>query len=127
MIAFVCGPYHDRELPNGEILKKEDNVWMARFVAIELWKRGITVICPHMNTLDFEGDNDDVYVKGYLEIIRRSVDLMILLPNWEFSANSCREREEALRCKIPAFNDLNDFLRSRGEKPSDTLVPDKET
>ena len=108
-------------------MKKEDNVWYARYVAIELWKRGITVICPHMNTSDFEGDNDDVYVRGYLEIIRRSIDFVVLLPNWKFSANSCRERNEAIGCKIPVFNDLNDFLRSRGEKPSGTSVPDKET
>ena len=127
MIAFVCGPYFDRELPDGSFLKKEDNVWYARYVAIELWKRDITVICPHMNTLDFEGENDDVYVRGYLEIIRRSIDLMILLPNWKFSAHSCKEREEALRFKIPVYNTLDDFLSIKGEKPLGTLVLDKET
>ena len=127
-IAFVCGPYFDRELPDGSFLKKEDNVWMARHVAIELWKRDIAVICPHLNTQDFETEvsDDSIFVRGYLEIIRRIIDLMILLPNWQFSANSCREREEALRFKIPVYNDLDDFLRSREEKPSGTLVPDKE-
>jgi len=128
-IAFVCGPYFDRELPDGSFLKKEDNIWYARYVAIELWKRGITVICPHLNSQDFETEvgDDSIFVRGYLEIIRRSIDLMILLPNWKFSANSCREREEALRFKIPVYNTLDDFLSIRGEKPSGTLVPDKET
>jgi len=117
--AFVCGPYFDRELPDGSFLKKEDNVWMARHVAIELWKRDIAVICPHLNTQDFETEvsDDSVFVRGYLELIRRSIDLMIVLPNWQFSENSCREREEALRFKIPIYNSLDDFLRSREEKP----------
>ena len=117
MICFVVGPYHDRELPNGEILKKEDNVWMARHVAIELWKRDITVICPHLNSQDFETEvsDDSIFVRGYLEIIRRSIDLMILLPNWEISENSKKEREEALRFKIPVYNTLDDFLNIKGE------------
>ena len=110
-------------------MKKEDNVWYARYVAIELWKRGITVICPHLNSQDFETEvsDDFIFVRGYLEIIRRSIDLVILLPNWKFSANSCREREEALRFKIPVYNTLDDFLSIKEGKPSDTLVPDKET
>ena len=117
--AFVCGPYFDRELPDGSFLKKEDKVWMARHVAIELWKCDIAVICPHLNTQDFETEvsDDSVFVRGYLELIRRSIDLMIVLPNWQFSENSCREREEALRFKIPIYNSLDDFLRSREEKP----------
>ena len=118
MIAFVCGPYFTRKLPNEKFLKQEDNIWMARFVALELWKREIAVICPHLNSQDFETEvsDDSIFVRGYLEIIRRSIDLMILLPNWEISENSKKEREEALRCKIPVCKDLNDFLRSRGEK-----------
>jgi len=119
VIAFVCGPYFDRELPDGSFLKKEDNIWYARHVALALWERGITVICPHLNSQDFETEvsDDFIFVRGYLEIIRRTIDFMVLLPNWKFSANSCREREEALRCKIPVYNDLNDFLSFRGEKP----------
>ena len=115
--AFVCGPYFDRELPDGSFLKKEDNVWMARHVAIELWKRDIAVICPHLNTQDFETEvsDDSIFVRGYLEIIRRIIDIVILLPNWQLSANSCREREEALRFKIPVYNTLDDFLNIKGE------------
>jgi len=119
MIAFVCGPYFDRKLPDGSFLKKEDNVWYARYVAIELWKRDITVICPHLNTLDFETEvsDDSIFTRGYLEIIRRIIDIVILLPNWQLSADSHREREEALRFKIPVYNTLDDFLSIKGEKP----------
>ena len=130
MIAFVCGPYFTRKLPNEKFLKQEDNIWMARFVALELWKREIAVICPHLNSQDFETEvsDDSIFVRGYLEIIRRSIDLMIVLPNWQLSANSCREREEALRFKIPVYNTLDDFLNIKEGKPSGgTLAPDKET
>ena len=118
MIAFVCGPYFTRKLPNEKFLKQEDNVWMARFVALELWKREIAVICPHLNSQDFETEipDDSIFVRGYLEIIRRTIDFMVLLPNWEISENSKKEREEAIRCKIPVYLDLNDFLKSKGEK-----------
>lgn len=124
MIGFIVGPYFTRELPNGQLLKKEDNIWAARHVSLELWKRGIPNICPHMNTQDFEQEEkeDSKFVTGYLQIIRR-VDFIILLPNWRRSANSVKEFAEAKACGLSVYHGLAEFLeKARGEilsAPSD--------
>ncbi len=48
-ILYVCGPYKGTD--STETTK---NVMTARSYAIEAWRRGWTVFCPHLNSAHFE-------------------------------------------------------------------------
>jgi len=66
-VIYVAGKYRARTI-FGVIW----NILKARKKAIELWKEGWVVICPHMNTALFDGHcEDNVWLDGDLEIVKR--------------------------------------------------------
>jgi hypothetical protein len=69
-------------------------------VAVEYWKKGYAVICPHLNTHDFDDEvsYEDV-LAGDLEIVRRC-DVIVMLPDWENSNGAKQEYEEAKRWRL---------------------------
>lgn len=96
MIVYTAGPYR------GDVL---GNILQARKVAIELWEKGYTVICPHMNTAFFDFDcsvDNSVYLAGDLEILERC-DAIVMLPNWEQSDGARAELDFAQRMNIPDY------------------------
>ncbi len=77
----------------------------ARRAAFEVWKRGHAALCPHLNTM-FMDDPDistDVFYNGDLEMIRRCVDGMLMLPGWRDSKGSVAEWKYAKELDIPIF------------------------
>lgn len=97
MIVYISGKY-----TNGDI---SSNILLARKVAIELWERGLVVICPHLNTANFEQDcriGYDRYITGDLEILSRC-DVIEMLPNWEESNGARDEHGFALEMDMPIF------------------------
>jgi hypothetical protein len=95
-LAYVAGPY--RAPDEWGVLT---NIRNAESVALELWKLGFAVICPHKNTALFGGAApDDVWLKGDLEMIRRC-DLLVLIPGWEASSGSREEKRKAEEWGIP--------------------------
>ena len=89
MVLYLAGPYR------GDI---DANITAARKVAIELWERGYTVICPHLNTAHFEVDcnlPESEYIRRDLEILSRC-DAIVMLPGWEKSEGACAELDYAL-------------------------------
>jgi hypothetical protein len=94
-IAYVAGPYRAGS-PSG-IVK---NIRNAEEVAIGLWWEGYAVICPHKNTALFDGlAPDDVWLKGYLAILRRC-DLVVMVDGWWRSEGAKAERIYAQQRKI---------------------------
>jgi len=92
-VVYISGPYSNG---GGTI---EENITRARKVAIRYWEMGYTVICPHLNTINFENDcklDWEDYVEGDLELIRRS-DIIIMLAGWGNSAGATTEHAEARR------------------------------
>lgn len=81
MIVYIAGPYR------GDV---DANIQRAREVAIEMWRMGYTVFCPHLNTAHFEidcGVEDARYLQGDLEILARC-DAMVLIHGWEKSSGA---------------------------------------
>ena len=72
-VVYIAGPYRA-----DTIRETVENIRMAEKTAIEYWKLGYTVICPHMNTALFDGIlPDEVWLEGALELLKRA-DILAL-------------------------------------------------
>lgn len=86
-LAYVAGPYRDAR----GAYYVEQNIRAAEAVAVELWRLGFAVICPHTNTRMFDGAAPDaVWLAGDLEMVRR-VDVLVTLPTWALSQGARNE------------------------------------
>lgn len=98
-IAYVAGSYR-ADTVNGI----HDNIERARAVAVELWRMGYAVICPHLNSAMMDGVvPDHRFIDGDIEIVRRAADCIIMLPGWEYSDGSVRECGWAQKFHIKVF------------------------
>lgn len=98
-VAYVAGKYRDSRGP----YYIRENIRAAEAVAVELWRMGFAVICPHKNTEFFDGAApDEVWLKGDLELIRRC-DLVVMVPGWEDSQGSRAEYALAAKLRLPVF------------------------
>lgn len=85
-IAFTSGPYRSPTIA-GIVA----NIRAAEAVAIEYWRKGYAVICPHKNTALFDGlADDDVWLDGDLEILSRC-DVIVMFGGWRESQGSLVE------------------------------------
>lgn len=100
MLLYTAGKYAGKN--EGE---KFANIGIAAQVAIELWNDGHVVICPHMNTMDFEHytnlENRD-FVERDLLIVERC-DGIVMLPGWKESRGAVREWEHAIQNGIKIY------------------------
>jgi CTP synthase (UTP-ammonia lyase) len=100
MIIYISGKYTDDTQEKIDV-----NIALARKHAIKLWEAGYTVICPHLNTANFEKDCKiewNEYIKGDLEIISKC-DAILMLHKWEESKGATIERQYARNNGIPIF------------------------
>ena len=97
-IIYVAGPVTS---PDGILNEQYENIHKARQVAVELWKEGYTVFCPHMNSMFMDGiiPHDDWY-KRDLVILERC-DAVVLCEGWQDSRGSKIERARAEELGIP--------------------------
>lgn len=97
-VVFIAGPYRaDTEW--GVV----ENIRRAEAVALKIWKLGAVAICPHKNTALFGGSlPDEVWLKGDLELLRRS-DAVCCLPGWEDSEGARGEVSMARELGLPVF------------------------
>jgi len=89
-VVFVCGPF--RAESAWDI---EQNIRRAEELALELWRTGYAVVCPHTNTRFFQGAADDgVWLQGDIEILKRC-DAVALVDGWEQSEGARAEYQVA--------------------------------
>ena len=73
------------------------NVLKAEAKALELWEDGWVVICPHLNTANFQGElPDEVWLEGTMEMLRRC-DAIYMTEGYEQSEGSMAELKETER------------------------------
>lgn len=100
MLLYVAGKYSGKNEA-----EKMANVGLAKHAAILLWNAGHAVICPHLNTLDFEYytdlDNKDFVLLDLLIVER--CDGIVMLPNWKDSKGAVREYNHAREKGIPVW------------------------
>lgn len=99
-VVYVAGKLTD---PRGQWYEQA-NTQVAMMVAVDLWKMGFSVICPHANTYFMGGAVPyEAFLAGDFEIIRRS-DAVVMVPNWEQSPGARREKQEAEKEGIPVYH-----------------------
>ena len=97
-VAYVSGPYRG---PTPAAIWQ--NIMRAREVAMDLWRMGYIALCPHTNTLLFDGLRpDEDWLQGDLELLRRC-DIVVLVPGWRASRGAQAEVQEALRLGLPIY------------------------
>ena len=100
-VIYIAGPF--RGASSWDI---EQNIRRAESLALECWRSGYAVICPHANTRYFQGAApDEVWLEGDLELLRRC-DAVLTTDNWKASKGACAEVNEAMERGIPVFNTL---------------------
>lgn len=106
-VIYVSGP-----ITAAEQIDRWNNIMHARDVAISLWELGFTVICPHLNTMFFDGcqgmDHDD-WIEADFNIIERC-DAMMMTHNWKDSKGAREEYDFCMDENIPAFEDILGLL-----------------
>lgn len=97
-VVYLAGRYRDAR---GHYYVTK-NIELARDIALELWRLGYAVICPHMNTAHLDGAApDDVWLRGDIELLKRS-DIVVMIPGWEQSKGAQDEEQiaEVLKKRI---------------------------
>ena len=104
-LIYIAGPYR---APNAWEI--EQNIRRAEEFALECWKSGAAVICPHTNTRFFQGAApDDIWLDGDLEMVIRC-DVVFAIPGWEKSMGAREEVRTALAMGIPVVYSLQEVL-----------------
>jgi hypothetical protein len=97
-VAYCAGPYRASTV-RGIV----ENIRAAEAVALELWRLGFAVLCPHTNSSLFDGAlPDSVWLQGDLVMLGRC-DLVVLCPGWEQSTGASAERERAELLEIDVY------------------------
>ena len=102
MIIYLATPIRPK---NGKTL--EENLRYAKSLALELWKKGHTVICPAANSdlpisLADKEVEADRWLKGDIEILLRC-DALVVSPGWESSDGMKGEIAYAEMFGVPTF------------------------
>lgn len=98
-VVYVIGPYR---APTS--FEMHHNIQAARDAAIQLWREGYAVICPHMNSCWLDGViTDTAFLKHYLHILARC-DMAFVLPGWQHSVGSREEVKLCIAQNIPVFD-----------------------
>ena len=126
-VVFVCGPF--RAGPHGTV---KQHVKRAEEAALEIWKMGAVVLCPHLNTANFDGLlPDERFLEGAIELMARS-DSVYMLQNLEFSIGAKRERAIAQERGMRIFGDyellrkwINEKLAALNPRPGHGSIPSK--
>jgi len=104
-VVYIAGPFR---AANAWMV--EQNIRRAENLALEVWRLGAAVICPHTNTRFFDGAaDDDVWLKGDLEILKRC-DAVLMTYDWAKSQGATQEKHYAELHNIPVFDNLCDFF-----------------
>jgi nucleoside 2-deoxyribosyltransferase len=115
-VVYVAGPF--RGPSSWDI---EQNIRRAEELALEAWRSGAAVICPHTNTRFFQGAADDaVWLDGDLEILKRC-DAVLTTADWTRSSGARAEVTLAKARDLPVFHDvaaLRHWLTANGSNVS---------
>lgn len=89
-VVYVAGPIRAE---NSWL--RELNIRKAEMLALDAWKAGAAVICPHAMGRFYTDDDYPMWIAGDLEIISRC-DALLMVNGWDQSLGAKAERAEAM-------------------------------
>ena len=114
-VVYVAGKYRDQHP-----YLIQEHIDKAKELAKKVWAAGHAAICPHLNSINFEGLNTEQhFIDGTLELMRRC-DVVLLVPNWKDSEGTKGEIAEAHKLGIPVFGNLELMLKEIENIPSNS-------
>ncbi|KKK88572.1 hypothetical protein LCGC14_2741790 [marine sediment metagenome] len=106
-LIYIAGPF--RALTAWQIIK---NIFRAACVALDAWKAGFSVHCPHLNNGIFQGElPESVWLNGDKEVVKRC-DALLLVEGWEKSEGA--KDEMRLAQELEAVANADERLASLG-------------
>jgi len=105
-LVYVAGKY--------TVGDTDQNVRIARDVAVKLWDLGFAVICPHTNHGYFENDCKVADYDDYLDgchLMVKGCDILYMLPDWDESPGAKSERRLATTLDIPVVYSIPEIKR----------------
>lgn len=119
-ILYISGPFSDPDPLHGI----DRNILLASEAALQGWRQGWIVFCPHKNTSGYQHVSDlpyEVWIEGDLEILRRC-DAICMLQGWENSQGARKELAlaEELDLEVLIYYGgqiTNGFHCVRGDRP----------
>jgi nucleoside 2-deoxyribosyltransferase len=97
-VVYVAGPFRG---PDHWAIA--ENIRNAERLALEVWRAGAAVLCPHANTAHFQDAAPDrVWLDGDLELLARC-DAIVMTPDWQRSSGARAEEAFARERGIPVF------------------------
>ena len=107
-VVYIAGPFRG---PDAWTI--ECNIRRAETLALEVWRAGFAVICPHTNTRFFhEAAPDSVWLEGDIEILHRC-DAVLVTPDWAMSQGAMAEVAIAQKAEIPVFHSVENLIAWR--------------
>ena len=109
-VIYIAGPFRGSSSWDIHL-----NCVKAMTEALFVWHHGGVALCPHANTIFYQGAApDNMWLIGDLELLRRC-DAVYMIPGWSYSVGACGEYEEAQRVKMPVLlnrREVEDYLDS---------------
>jgi len=99
-LLYISGPFSHPDNLHG--VKK--NILLASEAALQGWKQGFSVICPHKNTAGFQHTDipHETWLKGDLEMLRHCDAICMLYGHWS-SKGAMEELEFAESMNMPVL------------------------
>lgn len=100
-VLYISGPYFSADHIHGT----EGNILNASKIALEAWRKGWAVICPHKNTAGFHHATEiphQVWLDGDLAILLRC-DAILMIPGYNRSTGARMELDVAETTGIPVY------------------------
>jgi len=83
-ILYIAAPYRAKT-----ICSLQQNISDARLMAMYYWNKGYAVLCPHLNSANFDGLIADEQFLAGTKLMLSKCDIIAMHPNWEQS-EGCR-------------------------------------
>lgn len=116
-VVYVAGPFRG---PNHWEI--EQNIRRAEALALDVWRIGCAVICPHSNTRFYQGAApDDVWLQGDLEMMARC-DYVLMTEDWQRSSGARAEHQYALENGQHIVYSIDELIAALNENKVPCLV-----
>ena len=97
-LLYIAAPYRAKK-----VVQLQQNIHEARLMSQYYWTQGYAVICPHLNSANFdELMPDKVFLQGTMLILSRC-DSIAMHPDWEQSIGCISEHDYAYDHKYEIF------------------------